>query len=244
MSEQSVCVCRCGSVANKKQNKPNWLLRGLVGVSLAVHVVIFLHVSGLYNSKALTYIELTMRDISNPVEREIPRPRFRPKTPEVEEVKKLDISPRRVPRMKPMKLDPPEKNLPDTLVEGIGAPEVPETEGVDVANWAPGSLVDDAAGDFLTAQNYLEMVRLKIESHKKYPQQARLRNIEGRVTLRFVITTDGGVRDVEIVKRSRNTDLDAAAVAAVRASAPFSNPPRRFFDGDLPLELTIVFELT
>jgi protein TonB len=228
----------------KSRNKPNWLFRSLVGVSLAVHVVIFLHVSGLYDSKALTYIELTMQDISNPVGREIPRPRFRPKTPDVEEVKKLDVSPRRLPRMKPVKLDPPKKNLPDALVEGIGVPDVPETEGLDVASWSPGPVVDDAAGDCLTAQNYLEMVRLKIESHKKYPQQARLRNIEGRVTLRFVITTDGGVRDVEIVKNSRNRDLDAAAVAAVRASAPFSNPPQRFFNGDLPLELTIVFELT
>jgi len=228
---------------NRPKNKPNWLLRGLVAVSLLVHVVIFLHVSGLYNSKALTYIELSMRDISNPVGREIPRPRLRPKTPEVQDVKRLKVSPQRVPRMKPMKLEPPEKNLPDTLVEGIGAPEVPETEGVDVANWAPGSLVDEAAGDFLTAQNYLEMVRLRIERHKKYPPQARVRNIEGRVTLRFVITTDGGVRDVEIVKHSRNRDLDSAAVDAVYAAVPFSKPPRRFFSGDLPLELTIVFEL-
>ncbi len=227
----------------RPKNKPNWLLRGLIAVSLLVHVVIFLHVSGLYNSKALTYIELSMRDISNPAGRDIPRPRFRPKTPEVQDVKRLKVSPQRVPRMKPMKLEPREKNLPDTLVEGIWAPEVPETEGVDVANWAPGSLVDEAAGDFLTAQNYLEMVRLRIERHKKYPPQARVRNIEGRVTLRFVITTEGGVRDVEIVKHSRNTDLDSAAVDAVYAAAPFSKPPRRFFSEDLPLELTIVFEL-
>jgi len=41
------------------EKRPNWLLRGLIGVSLAIHIVIFLHISGLYNSKALSYIELT-----------------------------------------------------------------------------------------------------------------------------------------------------------------------------------------
>jgi len=135
-------------------------------------------------------------------------------------------------------------NLPDGLVEGIAMPDIPDTPGLAMADWAPGALVDDAGGDFATAQNYLEMVRLKIERHKKYPDLARVRNIEGRVTIRFVITPDGAVRQLEITRHSRNKDLDAAALRAVQAAAPFSKPPRRFFEGEIPLELTIVFELT
>ena len=138
----------------------------------------------------------------------------------------------------------PEKTLPDGLVEGIAVPDLPETPGLQVADWAPGTLVDDAGGDLVTAQSYLEMVRLKIEQNKKYPDLARVRSIEGRVTIRFVITAEGAVREVEITKHSRNKDLDTAAVKAVRAAAPFSKPPQRFFEGEIPLELTIVFELT
>lgn len=228
----------------RKNTQPNWLLRGLIAVSLVIHTIIFLHVSGLYNSKALTYIELTMRDISKPSARSIPRPRYRPKTPQVQEVRKLNVTQRHVPRLKPIKMEPPEKNLPDSLVEGIAMPDIPETPSLAVADWSPGTLVDETGGDFVTAQNYLEMVRLKIERHKKYPDLARLRNIEGRVVIRFVITPEGAVREVEITKHSRNKDLDLAALRAVENAAPFSKPPARFFKSDIPLELTIVFELT
>lgn len=88
------------------------------------------------------------------------------------------------------------------------------------------------------------MVRLKIERHKKYPDIARVKNIEGRVVVRFVITPDGGIREVKIAKRSRNRALDLAALRAVQDAAPFPKPPRRLFKGEIPLELTIVFELT
>ena len=240
----STTSSKSSSVSSVKSVKPNWLLRGLVVVSLVIHTIIFLHVSGLYNSKALTYIELTMRDISKPSARSIPRPRYRPKTPQVQEVKKLNVTQRLVPRLKPIKMEPPEKNLPDSLVEGIAMPDIPDTPGLAVADWSPGTLVDGTGGDFATAQNYLDMVRLKIERHKKYPNAARVRNIEGRVVIRFVITPEGAVREVEITERSRNKDLDLAALRAVEDAAPFSKPPPRFFKGAIPLELTIVFELT
>jgi len=227
-----------------KNTRPNWLLRGFIAVSLVIHTIIFLHLSGLYNSKALTYIELTMHGISKPSVRTIPRPRLRPKTPQVQEVKKLNVALRHIPRLKPIKMEPPEENLPDTLVEGIAMPDIPETPGLALADWGPGTLVDEPGGDFVTAQNYLEMVRLRIERHKKYPSAARMRNIEGRVVIRFVITAEGAVQEVEITKRSRNKDLDLAALRAVEDAAPFSKPPPRFFKGAIPLELTIVFELT
>ena len=232
------------SFVKSVSNKANWLLRGLVAVSLVIHTIIFLHVSGLYNSKALTYMELTMRDISKPSTRSIPRPRYRPKTSQVQEVRKLNVTERHIPHLKPIKMEPPEKNLPDSLVEGIAMPEIPETQSLAVADWSPGTLVDETGGDFVTAQNYLEMVRLKIERHKKYPDVARARSIEGRVIIRFVITPEGAVRRVEVTKASRDRHLDLAAVKAVEDAAPFSRPPKRFFQGDIPLELTIVFELT
>jgi protein TonB len=228
----------------KNKTQPNWLLRGLIAVSLAIHGLIFLHVTGLYNSKALTYIELTMRDMSKPPTRSIPRPRYRPRTPPVQEVKRLNVVQRRIPRLKPIKMEPPEKDLPDSLVEGIGMPDIPDTPSLAVVDWSSGTLVDEAGGDFVNAQNYLDMVRLKIERHKKYPAAARSRSIEGHVIIRFVITQEGAVRDIKVTKRSRNRHLDLAAVKAVEDAAPFSRPPRRFFQGDIPLELTIVFELT
>jgi len=225
------------------KRRPNWLLRGLVGVSLGIHLVIFMHIAGIYRSNAFTYIELTLQGVSKPPARSIPRPRHRPKAPQPLDVKRLKVAQPVMPHLKPIRIQPAEKDLPDSLVEGISMPDISATPGLNIANWNPGASVE-ASGHYATSLSYLEMVRLKIERHKKYPGAARVRSIEGRVTIRFVITPDGGVRAVQLAKTSRHSALDKAALRAVRAAAPFPKPPRRLFKGEIPLELTIVFELT
>ena len=226
------------SVKSVSKTKPNWLFRGLVGVSLVIHILIFMHVSGIYRSNALSYIEMTLQNVSKPSARSIPRPRHRPKEIKPEDVKRLKVT-RRSPNFKPIKVEPVEKNLPDSLMEGIGMPDIPDTPGLNVANWNPGELID--SGD--AEANYLEMVRLKIERHKKYPETAKARQIEGFVSVRFVITPQGEVLNIEIIKSSRQKSLDKAALKAIHAAAPFPVPPRNLFKGEIPLELTIAFKL-
>jgi len=236
---------RAHTPAMERSPGPNWLLRTLIIFSMAIHVVIFIHASGIYRSSALSYIEMSLQDISRPTARDIPRPRPRPKAPEPRnQVRKLNVVPRPLPRFKPLAMAPVESNLPDTLVEGISAPDIPRTPGADAADWVPGPQTQEIAGEFMSAASYLDMVRLKIESRKRYPESAKARNIEGRVTIRFVLATDGSVRKVAIAKGSRHRALDLAAMRAVQNAAPFPRPPSSLFKGDLPLELTIVFELT
>jgi protein TonB len=183
---------------------------------------------------------MTLQNISRPVTRSIPRPRHRPKPPDQpQEIKKLRVT-QLIPRLKPISIEPVEKDLPDSLVEGISMPDIPATPGLQIADWSR----DQSAYNYTTTDSYLEMVRLKIERHKKYPDIAKARNVEGRVVIHFVITPDGDIREAEIAKRSRNKALDLAALGAVQDAAPFPKPPRRLFQGEIPLELTIVFELT
>lgn len=226
------------SVKSVSKTEPNLLLRGLVGVSFAIHLLIIMHVSGVYRSNALSYIELTVQSVSKPLARSIPRPRHRPKELKPEDVKRLKLT-RRSPSFKPIKVDPVEKDLPDSLVEGIDIPDILDTPGLHVANWNPEELKD--SGDFQAT--YLEMVRLKIERHKKYPETAEDKQIEGAVTVRFVITPQGDILDVEIIRSSTQKSLDEAALKAIRAAAPFPRPPQHLFKGEIPLELTIAFEL-
>ena len=224
--------------------RPNWLLRGLIGVSLGIHLVIFMHISGIYSSNAMNYIELTLKDVSEPHTRSIPRPRHRPKPPDrIQDIKRLKVTQRVIPRFKPIKMEPAERSLPDSLVERITMPDIPNVPGLDITDWSPDD-INVASDEYATSNTYLEMVRLKIEAHKKYPDLARVRNIEGRVIIRFVITREGGVRATEIVKTSRHNVLDTAAIKAVQDAVPFPKPPAQFFKGEVPLELTIVFELT
>ncbi len=207
-----------------------------MAISLGIHIVIFMHISGIYNSNALTYIELTLHNVSKLSPRSIPRPRHRPKAPQPMDVKRLKITQRQIPSFKPIRIDPAEKGLPDSLMEGISMPDIAAGSGLNIADWSPGELD--------TSYSYLEMVRLKIERHKSYPDTAKVRQIEGSVTIRFIITPEGGVRAVELVKPSRHLFLDTAALNAVKDAAPFPKPPRHLFKGEIPLELTIVFELT
>ncbi len=229
----------------ERTSEPNWLLRTLIIFSLVVHTGIFIQVSGIYRSSTLSYIEMTLQNIARPVTRDIPRPRPRPKMPApTDPVKKLNVVQRPLPRFRPLAMTPVESNLPDSLMEGISAPDMPRTPGVDSTDWVPGPQVQETAAEFMTASSYLDMLRMKIESRKRYPETAKARSIEGRVTIRFVLLTDGNVRDLTVTKGARSKALNVAALDAIQRAAPFPRPPGNLFKGDLPLELTIVFELT
>ncbi|MBR9985621.1 MAG: energy transducer TonB [Desulfosarcina sp.] len=231
--------------AADRRPSANWLLRGLIVFSIAVHTVIFFHISGIYRSSTLTFIEMSLQNIDRPTARDIPRPRMRPKPPDPRDpVKKIHVVPKPVPRIRPLAMAPVDSHLLDSLMEAISAPEVPQMPSADSSDWVPGFQSHEAAGEFMTAASYLDMVRLKIESRKRYPEAAKARSVEGRVTIRFVLLTDGSVRDIAVVRGSRSKALNTAALAAIRDAVPFPRPPANLFKGDQPMELTIVFELT
>jgi protein TonB len=148
-------------------------------------------------------------------------------------------------------------------METVARPEIPRIKGVNIAQWIPPvkapvkeapvrvlpaeaspAPMERASPDFATSSSYLEMVKLKIERYKKYPETARVARIEGSVTVRFKIRPSGNVSGVRVIKTSNHDDLDHAALKAVKDAAPFPRPPERFFKGAIPLKLTIVFELT
>lgn len=144
---------------------------------------------------------------------------------------------------KPIKPEPAERALPESLVERISMSEIPAVSGLNIADWIPVK-TEEVSGEYVNSNSYLEMVKLKIERQKKYPDIARTRQIEGRVTIRFVITPEGNIKGLKIVKTSGHNHLDQAALTAVKLSAPFPKPPKQFFKGEITLAITVVFELT
>ena len=80
-----------------------------------------------------------------------------------------------------------ETNAADSLVEGITAPAIPQPPGVESAGWITAPQPRRPAVEFMTTASYLDMVRLKIESRKRYPETAKAGSIEGRVTIRFIL---------------------------------------------------------
>lgn len=158
-----------------------------------------MHISGIYRSTTLIYIEMPLQNIARTETRDIPRPRPRPKMPApADQVKKLNVVQRLLPRFRPLAMAPAESNLPHTRVERVSAPDILQTPGVDTADWVPGPQVQETAGEFLIASSYLDMVRLKIVSRKRYPESAKSRGIDGRVTIRFVLAADGTLRERDV----------------------------------------------
>ena len=129
-----------------------------------------------------------------------------------------------------MKMDIVEKNLPDSVMESVSMPVIPDN---------PGDM-----SDCVTPNDYFEIVRLRIESYKRYPNAAKARQIEGRTTVRFVIERDGRISLLKVVRSARYRALDQAALSAVKEASPFPRPPKNLFKGPIPLEITIMFELT
>ena len=228
----------------EKRGTPNWLLCAFVGVSLVIHLFIFIHIGNLYGSNMLTYIELTLKDISKPPKRSIPRPRHITKTPELsQDVKRLKVSPRPIPEFKQIRMAPVEVDLPESLVERISMPDTPNVPGLNTYTWNPEDLITT---DYqaITSSSYLDMVRLKIESHKIYPNIARIMQLEGRVTISFTILLAGNTKSVKVVKSSKFKILDQAALNAVKNASPFPKPPVHLFKGEIPLKISLLFELT
>ncbi|MFP4040303.1 MAG: hypothetical protein ACLFS7_07145 [Desulfosudaceae bacterium] len=105
----------------EEKKKPNRLLQVMVAVSLGIHLVVFMHIAGIYRSETLTRIELTIRDVSKPEGRAIPRPKKRRSAPQAEEVKQLDVANPQIPHMN---MDPV-SDAPDSIAEAIAVPDVP-----------------------------------------------------------------------------------------------------------------------
>lgn len=226
----------------------NWLLHGFILVSFGIHVLIFLHMAGIYENRAMSYIELTLQQVSKPSTRDIPSPRLRRQQVQKTTVTPIDPKPFQVPKMK---LDPVVTRTPTVTNDQIPIPQMPDTvsaASVPVTGFSaqPESVADttDVQTQFTTARDYFEMLNLRIHSVKKYPESARSRHIQGRVKVKFVLLADGSLKDVQVVKTSRHKNLDEAAVTAVKKAAPFPRPPASLFKTPVTFQIHILFELT
>jgi len=194
---------------------PNRLLQGMILLSLGIHALVFMYITDLYRSNILQYIELALQEDPKPFSRAIPRPPQLPKEDvKPEKAKAYQMTSNQLPDDNQINIPPGDSLFSTGLMEGVGLP---------------------------TKQDYYEMVRLKIERHKKYPEEAKHK--EGKVVVSFVINLEGYVRDLRIEKPSPHQVLNEAALQAVRDSNPFLRPPPRLFKEDVPIELTVTFEL-
>ena len=90
---------------------------------------------------------------------------------------------------------------------------------------------------------YQDMIKQRIEAHRRFPRWARERGFEGTVHLSFIVLVDGQAQDINVVHSSGFNILDDEAVSTVRRASPFSPIPPALNLSRLAIEVAIVFML-
>jgi periplasmic protein TonB len=223
----------------------NWLLYGLIVVSVAGHLILALHISGLYESKVISYIELSLQNITSPSTRNIPRPRIRKKAPTIAKLNKVNIQKHHIPRFKFDPIKPgPMASMENMPVEAISMDDFIDGQAVFGLENIALNVNDGAQTDYMNIKDYFSMLKFKIESCKKYPESAQSKRAEGQVKVGFTIALNGAVSSIKIINATPFRALNDAALRAVKDASPFPRPPRHLFKKPIPVVLAIRFELT
>jgi len=138
-------------------------------------------------------------------------------------------------------------SAPESVGENAGSKEGGQDEGLKEGMRGSGGMaaagIGGGGGGYGSRMSYLDMVRLKIEHHKKYPDIAQQRNLQGQVMVEFDINLDGRISEPSVSKSSGFRSLDLAALEAVKRASPFASPPRQFFNETIHINVPIRFEL-
>lgn len=86
-------------------------------------------------------------------------------------------------------------------------------------------------------------IKAAIEAQKQYPAIAERLGHTGSVKFRFSLDAGGGLLSVSVKSSSGWEELDAAALNAVRAAAPFASIPQELGRDELALSMTLRFKL-
>lgn len=131
------------------------------------------------------------------------------------------------------------KRKPDTLarvnnipISGDSLPIPPQGRGI-------GKL----SPELPEPNAYYQTISSWLERHKRYPQRAIKRRLQGTVRLTFTIDRDGNLLSQQITASSGHPLLDREADAMLRRAAPLPALPQAFSASELEISLPIRFAL-
>jgi protein TonB len=189
--------------------------------------------------QVLQVIEIDMDSGPSRSTRNIPRPRHRQ-----EQLKPVDAQPVKAAAAPPVK-HTVEHTDPDVgTVESLSQVENVEVPSADTSLAGVSTSAAAAAAGFMTRKDFLQLVKMRIEAMKTYPDQARKRNQQGVVVIEFELEKGGRIRAANVRKSSGVDLLDQAAVQAVQKAAPFPRAPEGLFAYPVRLRVGVAFELT
>lgn len=157
------------------------------------------------------------------------RPQPEPTPPQKQELSKPEEKPSPRPELalprpkpKPRTEPPPPQAAPPTPTPNA----TDETAGNASQQERQQAISRDQEAERLRV--YLAAMKNRLKSRLAYPEKMKALGIKGTTTIGFVIAADGSLRreTLRVLKSSGFPELDAGALAAASASAPFDPPPR------------------
>jgi periplasmic protein TonB len=142
-----------------------------------------------------------------------------------------------VPMLSKPALRHPERERPPTT---FAAPVPPAASAPQTA-YAPMPAPAPAPSTEISL-SYRALLSEWLESHKRYPDNARQQGEEGRAVLRFVVERSGRVADFAVVESTGHPDLDAALENMMRGATlpPF---PAGMDESRIEVSVAIRFSL-
>lgn len=187
----------------------------------------------------LEMIEIEMDSGPEQTARNIPRPRRRQT-----DVSPVDAQPMQAAAAPPMQ-ETAQPSVPDApSVQPLAAVQNPKAPSTDTSLSGVSTSASAAAAGFMTERDYFELLKMRVESLKTYPEQAKKQNQQGFAVIEFSLNQKGQISAVRVHKSSGSQALDRAALKAVRKSAPFPRAPQGLFSYPLRMRIGVSFELT
>lgn len=103
--------------------------------------------------------------------------------------------------------------------------------------------VDSNEKDLLENE-YLSKLQQLIEQNKTYPKSAKRLNQMGKVNVCFVISKNGEIKDIKVVKKSNFEKLDEAAIEILARIYKFEPIPEKLNKNSWEITVPIVYQIT
>jgi len=123
------------------------------------------------------------------------------------------------------------------------------TEGKAVEKGAISE--EGGGGTYLTALNapeiqyisYFASIKRKIELVWQYPHEAAMAGIQGDLTVDFVISRNGDLESVTLLRGSGHKMLDDEAIGSIRTAAPYNPIPDNYKIPNLRIRARFIYEM-
>lgn len=189
-----------------------------------------------------------------------PLPKRRPRRPDALQTAQTDRKPsvpqeqRTTPEVQKPQLSATESAKPEKLPTGarndVGESQSEQQVAGEGGHSGRSGLSEAGDGDDTPGggspgarSDYYQQVLAWLERHKRYPRRSKLRNEQGVVMLRFVVSRDGSVSTSGIKQSSGYKRLDKEALGMIERAQPLPAIPADMRAAQLNLVIPVKFEL-